>query len=101
VSDREVHVELLLGRRVLAANGRSIGRLEEVRADRRGAGGTVTEYVIGPAGLAERLSAWLPFLATRRGFTARWDQIDVSDPHHPRLLCSVEELQPFPGGGRR
>ena len=97
MSDREVHVELLLGRRVFAANGRSIGRLEEVRAERHGAGCTVTEYVIGPAGLAERLSArLLPLLGRRHGFIARWDQIDVSDPRHPRLLCSVEELQPCP-----
>jgi hypothetical protein len=90
---------------VRAANGRSIGRLEEVRADRRGAGATVTDYVIGPAGLAERLSApFLPFLGWRRGFRARWDQIDVSDPRHPRLLCPVEELQSCPeqdtGGSR-
>ena len=99
MSDREVQVELLLGRRVLAANGRSIGRLEEVRAERHGAGCTVTEYVIGPAGLAERLSARLfprLLLGTRHGFIARWDQIDLSDPRHPRLLCSVEELQSYP-----
>jgi len=99
VSDRDVHVELLLGRRVLAANGRSIGRLEEIRAERHGAGCTVTGYVIGPAGLAERLSARLfprLLLGTRHGFIARWDQIDLSDPRHPRLLCSVEELQSYP-----
>jgi hypothetical protein len=76
-----------------------IGRLEEVRAERRGAGYVVTEYILGPAGLVERLSARLPFFATGRGFAARWDQIDVSDPLNPRLLCAVEELQANTRGG--
>ena len=91
---REVHLELLLGRRVLAANGRSVGRLEEVRAERRGGGCVITECLIGPSALLERLAApWLSFRQTRRGFVARWDQIDLSDVEHPRLLCPVEELR--------
>jgi sporulation protein YlmC with PRC-barrel domain len=94
VKAAEVHVELLLGRPVLAANGHSIGRLEELRAERRGAGCVVTECVIGPAGLVERLSATLvPFLVRPRGYVARWDQIDLSEPRHARLRCRTEELQ--------
>jgi hypothetical protein len=94
VSEHEVHLERILGRRVLAANGRAIGRLEEVRAERRGAGATVTAYVIGPAGLIERLSAGLlPFLGTWGGYLARWDQLDLRDPERPLLRCALEELQ--------
>jgi hypothetical protein len=97
VSEREVHLERILGRRVFAGNGRSIGRIEEIRAERHGAGATVTAYVIGPAGLAERLSAsLLPFLGTRRGYVARWDQIEIAEHDHPRLRCSVDELRPSP-----
>jgi len=96
VSDRELHLEQLLGRRVRAANGRSIGRLEEVRAERRPGGWVVTEYLIGPAALFERLSAQLlPFLRARRGLVARWDQLDLSDPEHPRLHCAVQDLQRY------
>lgn len=91
----ESHLELLLGRPVRAANGHSVGRLEEVRAERRGAGCVVTELVIGTAGLVERLSASLvPFLAKRRGFVARWDQIDLGGDE-PRLLCAIDELKRY------
>ncbi|PYQ16657.1 MAG: hypothetical protein DMF80_03945 [Acidobacteria bacterium] len=97
MSGREVHLELLLGRRVLATNGHPVGRLEEVRAERHGAGCFVTECVIGPAGLMERLSArLLPSAVTRRGFVARWEQIDLGDAEHPRLRCPVEELRRGP-----
>jgi hypothetical protein len=97
VSTREVHLEHILGRRVFAGDGRAIGRIEEVRADRHGAGATVREYVIGPAGLVERLSAeLLPFLGTRSGHVVRWDQLDLRDPERPLLRCALEELQQLP-----
>jgi hypothetical protein len=91
----EVHVELLLGRQVHARNGRPVGRIEELRAEKRGNGHVVTGFVLGPAGLAERmsLSAGRTFLGRhRRAQVARWDQMDLSDPGHPRLTCDVEDL---------
>jgi hypothetical protein len=27
------------------------------------------------------------------GYTARWDQLDIRDPMHPRLTCPVSELR--------
>ena len=39
----------------------SLGRIEEFRAERRGQGWVVTEYVIGSAGLLERL-VWPEYL---------------------------------------
>jgi hypothetical protein len=104
MSRGELRLELLLGREVSALNGRSIGRLEEVRAARKGTGCLVTEYWIGPAGLFERLAApvlpfrWGPFRFGNRGYIARWDQLDASDPTAPRLLCPVEELERAPTG---
>ena len=55
----------------------------------------ITEYVIGVAGLSERLGLGIKLLLGRKrgGYLARWDQIDLSDPDHPRLTCSVEELR--------
>jgi hypothetical protein len=94
---REVRLERLLGRQVLARNNRPIGRLEELRAERHGRDCTVTEYVIGAAGLLERLHVAVKLLIGIRpgGYVARWDQLDISDPARPRLTCSVDELRPL------
>ena len=90
----ELRLDRLLGRQVLARNGQPVGRLEEFRAQKHGRGCTITEYVIGSAGLFERLGLGLKLLLGRRrsGYVARWDQIDISDPERPRLTCGVEEL---------
>jgi len=91
----ELHLHRLLGRRVLAGNNQSVGRIEEFRAEIRGTGCVVTEYVIGSAGLLERLGVGMRLLfgRTREGSVARWDQIDISDPDHPRLTCPISELR--------
>ena len=98
---QEIHLELLLGKQVFALNGRSIGRLEEVRAELNARGYCfVTEFLIGSYALFERLSAWrmgraiLRTLHLRRGegYRVRWEQLDLSDPRHPRLVCEVDEL---------
>jgi hypothetical protein len=93
---RQVRLERLVGRRVVAMNHRAIGRIEECRAERRGRAWELTAYVIGPAGLWERLGSSLRLLyGTRavRGYLARWDQIDITDPSRPRLTCPVGEIQ--------
>jgi hypothetical protein len=89
-----LRLESLLGRAVHAANGRVVGRLEEVRAEPKGRQHFVTEYVIGPAGLLERLGLGIRNLLGWRwsGYIARWDQLDVSDPEHLRLTCTVDAL---------
>jgi hypothetical protein len=60
------------------------------------------EYWIGIAATIERLSAWnlgvglLRLLGVRRlnlGYRIPWNKLDLADPDHPRLLCSVDELQ--------
>ena len=92
---RELRVDRLLGRQVVAKNHRPIGRLEELRVERDGGEYIITEYVIGAAGLLERLGLGVKLLLGRRrgGFVARWDQLDISDPDHPTLTCAVEELR--------
>jgi hypothetical protein len=99
MADQEIHLDLLLGRSVLARNGKPIGRIEEFRAERRGHGLVVTEYHLGPEALLERLSvSGLRFLSLfgvrpgRRGRRIPWDKLDLSNPKKPRLTCSVEEL---------
>jgi hypothetical protein len=90
----EIFLDQLLGRTVVAGNNRSIGRLEEFRSEQRGDYFHVVEFVIGAAGLMERLNVGLRglFGMSGRGKIARWDQIDITDPLHPRLTCSVDEL---------
>jgi hypothetical protein len=56
----------------------------------------VNEYVIGVAGLVERLGMGLRSIVGRagvHGYVARWDQLDLSDPAGPRLLCPIDALE--------
>jgi hypothetical protein len=91
----ELRIDRVLGRQVLAANGRSAGRLEEFRAEVHDGRCAITEYVLGAAGLIERLGVVARglFGLPRQGYVARWDQVDFSDLETPRLTCAVEELQ--------
>ena len=91
----ELRLERLVGRMVLSTDNKRIGRLEEVRAEQHGAAWIVTAFVLGRAGLAERLGVGARLLfGTKRpsGYVARNDQLDISDIEAPRLLCPVEEL---------
>ena len=95
VKGRELRLDRLLGRQVLTVNGRPMGRLEEFRVDKHGHELTITEYVIGAAGLFERLGVGVKLLLGRHvgGYVARWDQLDITDPDRPRLTCAVEDLR--------
>ena len=99
-----VHVELLIQPLVTAPDGRTVGRIGEVRAERRGDELVVEQYEIGRPGLLVRLTAAIlgsnllrAFHVRRKplGWCARWDQLDLSDPAHPRLTCPVDELEPL------
>jgi hypothetical protein len=100
---RLLHVELLLGRKVFALNGQSIGRLEEIHAKTDRGHFFVSEFLVGSYAMLERLAAWtigrsvLRVLGAKRqeGYRVRWDQLDLSDPQRPRLLCDVDELMPL------
>ena len=91
----EVRLHRLLGRSVHARDGRRIGRLEEFRASKEGSGWAVNEFVIGAAGLLERLDLGARLVLGRktRGYVARWDQLQLEEEGHVRLTCPVEELE--------
>ena len=89
-------LDRLVGREIYTGNNRRLGRLEEFRAVRRGGGWFIDEYVVGTAGLLERLGVGVRLvlgLNRAGGYVVRWDQLDLSDPERPRLTCSVEELR--------
>jgi hypothetical protein len=91
-----IRLDRLLGREVHTANNRRLGRLEEFRAERRGEDWIVTGYVIGAAGLAERLGLGVRLILgtnRSRGYLARWDQMDLSNPDRLRICCPVEDLR--------
>jgi hypothetical protein len=91
----EMRLDRLVGRMVTTANHRRLGRVEEIRAEKQGRGCVITAYVLGRAGLAERLGVGVRLLVGRKGapgYIARWDQLDITDVEHPRLLCPVEDL---------
>jgi len=91
---RRVCVQDLLGRPVVAMNGRRVGRLEELRVDPSHDSFDVLAFVIGPQGLLERLSIPSRWFGRRAApIVARWDQIDISDPTRPKLTCPVDELE--------
>jgi hypothetical protein len=102
---KRIRIHKLLNRRVLDAGGKPVGRIEELRARVRDGACVVEEYVLGREGLMERLSVSelslvaLGALGARRGFTGQrvaWEQMDLSDPHRPRLRSAPGDSQ---GGG--
>ena len=91
-----LRLDRIVGRMVFTANNRALGRVEEFRAEQEGTAWIVTGYVIGAAGLFERLGlgVWLVLgFGRSRGFFARWDQLELTNPDRPRLTCSVDDLQ--------
>jgi hypothetical protein len=94
MKSQEVYLDRLLGRMVMARNNRPVGRLEEFHSEQHGDYFHVIAFVIGPAGLMDRLNVGMKALFGKSagGKIARWDQIDITDPEHLRLTCSVEDL---------
>jgi hypothetical protein len=95
MKQQDIHLDRLLGRPVLTRDNQPVGRLHECRTERLGNEYAISEYVIGAAGLLERLGVGVRLIVglRPRGHVARWDQLDISDPDHPRLTCGVEHLR--------
>jgi hypothetical protein len=102
---REVALHHLLGRTVRDPHGRKVGRVEELRAEielhDQGNEYVVTEFHVGSFGAIESLAG--PYFARqllhRLGRIASysshripWDRLDLTDPHNPKSLDTVEEL---------
>jgi hypothetical protein len=93
-----VRLDRLIGRTVLTRNNRRLGRLEECRAEQRGRNWVVVEWMVGPAGLFERLGLGARMIVgpvKRSGFVVKWNQLDLTNPDRPRLTCAIDDLQRF------
>ena len=88
-------IDLLVGRTVLDSKGQSVGRIHEFRVKVRGTDWVVTDVLIGVGGLLERLHVGVSLILGRTTSRqiARADQIDITDPRHPRLTCAREDLR--------
>jgi hypothetical protein len=90
-----INVEQLLGREVFDVDGKKLGPIEEIIAMHRGEETVVTEFHVGRAALAERLSAHgvaMSFLGifgahsrSKEPHRIKWRDLDLSDPKRPRL----------------
>ena len=89
----EVRLELLIGTLVVDVDGIPLGRIEEVRAHRRGSECYIDEYVVGREGLAQRLGLHaLGLTHKHEPSVIPWKKLDLSDPAHPRLTCRIADL---------
>lgn len=94
---KTVHLELLLGRKVLDSEGKRVGRILAVTAEPEGEECVVSEYLLGTAALLTRLGlsagriAGIPI--RREPLRVPWDRMDLRNPEKPRLSCSLAELK--------
>jgi sporulation protein YlmC with PRC-barrel domain len=97
----ETKVELLLGREVHDAEGRKVGRIEEIRVERKDDMLSVEAYLIGASALVDRLSAWtlvrpIKGLLKNRHiyslYNVPWQEMDLTDPTHPVLRTAKRDL---------
>ena len=102
MAQQEIHLELLLSKRVVDANAQLAGRIEEVCAEQQGEETVIQEYLLGPNALGVRLAVWLTGLRllhwlgvgkSNRGYRVPWDKMDLTDPEQLRLRCVKEELE--------
>lgn len=98
----EINAELLIGRKVHDINGEKVGRIEEFDVERGDKACTVEAYLIGASGVIDRLSAWSlirPIARLLRPhhvlsvYRVPWDEMDLSDPQHPKLRIVKGDLR--------
>src|SRR4051812_38939649 len=97
----EINIEHLLGRKVRDSDGNDVGRIEEFRAERDGKSCRVESYLIGASAVVQRLSAWTLVRPINRflpgniysTYRVPWQDMDLSDPYHPRLRIPKSDLR--------
>src|SRR5512138_680558 len=104
---KRLHLELLLNREVRDSAGKKVGRIEEVLVESHGGQCRVLAYLLGPGALFRRLSIpgfaagllhVLGGLSYDLTYRVPWQDMDLSDPKHPRLHLRKQELQEIRDG---
>ncbi|MEO8910738.1 MAG: hypothetical protein ABI408_10990 [Gemmatimonadaceae bacterium] len=97
----DVGVELLLGTKVCDIDGETVGRIEEIRVERKGSALLVGSYLIGVSALIDRLSAWTLVRPIKRLLSARhiyslyevpWQDMDLSNPDRPQVRTARRDI---------
>jgi len=97
MSGRRVHLERLIGRIVRDVDGKSVGRLQDVRGELRGEELELVEFHIGHAAILHRIGitalklVGIPMLPEPTRIP--WERMDLSDPDNPRFDGSRDELK--------
>jgi sporulation protein YlmC with PRC-barrel domain len=108
MSAREVHLHYLVGRKVRDSQGRFVGRIHELCAEieqhAHGNDYLVREFHLRSIGAMEFLGGscfvrellhTLHLLKTDR-YVVPWDQLDLSDPAHPKLTIEKDRVATAP-----
>ncbi|HUQ21067.1 MAG TPA: hypothetical protein VM099_15715 [Gemmatimonadaceae bacterium] len=98
---REISLELLLGTRVVDSEGKKLGRIHEISAERGEESCLVDAYYVGVRGMLVRIAHWaVPHqlgssLKSKlfHPYRIAWDEMDLSDPKHPRATLPREQLK--------
>ena len=98
---RQVALERYVGKPVRDADGRSIGRLHEVRVREERGELVVLDYLVGSAGLLERFSltelgreiGFLLGLDRPEGYVVPWDCMEFPGDGQPRCTRRAAELE--------
>jgi hypothetical protein len=92
-----LRLELLQGRLVRDADGRRVGHVSGVLAERVDGGCVVHEVLLGPATWLHRLgrsaTALVGLGGGREPLRVPWSLLSLDDPERPRLRVSLEELR--------
>lgn len=103
MSGRELRLQALINRKVRDAQGRVLGRLEELRAEVDADDPSqyvIAEFHVGSYAWLEGIAAGafgrgLARIFGGKGYTkyiVPWDAVDLTDPARPKLLLGREEL---------
>lgn len=87
--NREIHVELLLGRKVVDSCGAFIGRVEEMECD----DGRITAVLTGREALLQRLWGLHRMSKKRKGCRVPWDRLTWPEAGPLKTTCPQSELE--------
>jgi sporulation protein YlmC with PRC-barrel domain len=97
----QINIEQLIGANVRDVDGNSVGRIEEIRAERRDSKLMVEAYLVGASAVIHRLSAGTLVRPIERVLRSRhiysvyeipWQDMDLSDPKRPQLRTAKADL---------
>jgi sporulation protein YlmC with PRC-barrel domain len=99
VKTTKLRLELLVGRQVHDSEGKRMGRILSVTAERQGDDCVVKEFLLGPAALLRRFgisTLHVVGFQSQQPVAVPWEKLDLSDPERPCLTCRGADLK----GGR-